>query len=115
MTWDETRRRQAVLREVERVADADPTGRLPWDSETAETYGEPARLLLALRHRWDVMVQCQLDPELGADVVARNGDRLRTDHPGLVRILRRYPSDRSGTENPLSLESIPEVHLVGTR
>lgn len=87
MTWEQAHRRYAALREIEALADADPSGALPWSGEYAEVFGDREHLLVALRHRWRTLVECQLDPELGLDVLQRTQARLAAAHPGLLRVL----------------------------
>lgn len=96
MTWEQAHRRYAALREIERLADADATGALPWTPAYAEVFGSRDLLLVALRHRWRTLVECQVDPELGAEVLQRTRVRLESEHAGLLRVLARADADAKG-------------------
>lgn len=59
MTWTETHRYYAALQEI--AAAVEDTGDLPWRAEYAEVFGGRDGLLLALRRRWRVMVEAQVE------------------------------------------------------
>lgn len=61
MTWSETKRRWRVLREIEDLFLADPAAELPWAEEYAELFGDREGLTKALRYRWQLARDAQLD------------------------------------------------------
>lgn len=89
MTYQETHQRYLALREISRTADRSPTGVLPWKDEYADLFGSRDGLIQALRHRWDLMVQAQLDPELDERVRDELAGRLQRRNRGLLAILRQ--------------------------
>jgi hypothetical protein len=77
----------AVVADVERTAD----GTLPWRPEFAEVFGDPAGLVLALRRRWQLMVQAQV--EVPYDPSGQPSAALRTlaeHNRGMLAVLRRH-------------------------
>lgn len=92
MTWAETNRRMDALREVETALTADPD-RVPWRPGYEELFGTPDGLVQALRYRWRLRLQAQLDPELDEDVLDATVARLRREMPRLVAdLLPEAPS-----------------------
>ena len=61
MTWSETKRRWHILREIEELFVADPAAALPWTEEYAELFGDRDGLVAALRYRWQLTRDAQLD------------------------------------------------------
>lgn len=64
MTWNETRRRQQVLREVRAIAEVRRDGVLPWSDDYADAFTGPNDLLRSLAYVWRVHVECQIDTNL---------------------------------------------------
>lgn len=94
MSWQQTHRYYAALREVEQELDRTIGGVLPWRAEYAEIFGDRHGLLLALWRRWEVMVQAKV--ERPYDPAGRATTRLRElagAHPGLVRAIRARADD----------------------
>lgn len=83
MTWAETHRRMAALDEAEGALAASPD-RVPWRPEYEALFGTPDGLAEALRYRWRLRLQAQLDPELSEDTLDETAARLRRDMPRLV-------------------------------
>ena len=67
MTWKQTHERFRLLNEAEAELRAGFGRRLPWSPEHAEAFGTPERLAQALRHRWRIRFQAQLDPALSPE------------------------------------------------
>jgi hypothetical protein len=61
MTWSETKRRWRVMREIEELFVADPMAELPWTEEYVELFGDRDHLVTALRYRWQLTRDAQLD------------------------------------------------------
>ena len=95
MTWHETRARWRILREIATASDHDPTGALPWNDEYAEVFGDRDSLVAALRYRWTVAQQAQLDMFLTEPVLEERLDDLRRRNAGVLRILDRYDAEKS--------------------
>lgn len=89
MTYQETHLRHLAIREIEAAANDDPTGELRWKDEYAVLFGDRTGLLKALRYRWDLMTQTQLDPDLDERVLDELARRLRERNRGLLAILNR--------------------------
>ncbi len=96
MTWSETKRRWTMMREIEDLFVADPTADLPWSEEHAALFGDRDHLVTALRYRWQLTRDAQLDsyaPESAWDEQhARVEQRTRT----LLRILDRAAARAQG-------------------
>ena len=67
MTWSQTHERYRLLNEAEAELRSGRAHRLPWSPAYAEAFGTPERLAQALRHRWRIRFQAQLDPALSQD------------------------------------------------
>jgi hypothetical protein len=77
MSWSETHRRLAALREIEAELDRRGDGRLPWSPEYASVFGDRCTLLLQLRYRWRLVAEAQ-------------GEAVAERHRGLLAVLRRH-------------------------
>lgn len=90
MTWTETHDRYHIVNDAVAAAAADPTAVLTWKPEYALLFGSPQGLLDALRHRWQLICEAQLD---GTETSAARDERyaeLRSQHAALVTILEHY-------------------------
>lgn len=87
MTWNETHRRWRALREIEEGL-ADGTGELPWTPEYADLFGDRDGLLAALRYRWELSRDAQLDSHLPEQVLEEQRRRLTERASGVLRLLR---------------------------
>jgi hypothetical protein len=86
MTWSETHRRWQAMREVEdRLATG--AAELPWNEEYAEIFGDRAGLLAALRYRWQLSRDTQLDSHLPEHVLDEQRRRLDHRARGVRRLL----------------------------
>lgn len=89
MTWSDTKRRWRIMREIEELFLADPEADLPWNDDCAELFVDRDHLVTALRYRWQLTRQAQLDPDspepAWEEQQARVDQRTRT----LLRILDR--------------------------
>lgn len=86
MTWNETHRRWRALREIEQTL-ADGRAELPWTEEYAELFGDRAGLLAALRYRWELARDTQLDTHLPEPVLEEQRRRLTRRARGVLRVL----------------------------
>lgn len=100
MTWAQTHRRQQALRETEAALKTSPD-RIPWRPGYEELFGTPGGLAEALRYRWRLQIQAQIDPELDDDVLDETVARLRREMPPLVADLL--------PEAPTAVEAIAAV------
>lgn len=94
MTWHETHLRWQALRDIEALADQDPTGTLPWNQEYAALFGTREQLLAALRYRWNLAREAQLDSHLDEDELEAARRDLSARQAGVLRILTRYVARR---------------------
>lgn len=83
MNWTQTHRRMDALSEAEAALKAIPD-QVPWRPEYEELFGTPEGLVEALRYRWRLRLQAQLDPGLGAAALAESAARLRQEMPSLI-------------------------------
>ena len=83
MTWAETHRRMDMLAEVE-AALAEHPERVPWRPGYETLFGTPDGLVDALRYRWRLRLQAQLDPELDDATLDETVARLRRAMPRLI-------------------------------
>lgn len=87
MTWHETHLRLQALREVEALANAVPDGSLPWNDRYDDIFGTRESLVAALRYRWRLTLQAQLDSQLPESYLDERRRELSTQHVGVLRIL----------------------------
>ena len=86
MSWTETHRRWQALQEIEALANAGAT-ELPWNDTYADIFGDRDALAAALRYRWNLARDTQLDTHLAEDVFAEQRDRLVQRNAGVLRLL----------------------------
>lgn len=86
MTWSETHRRWQAMRQIEEHLAAGAAD-LPWTEEYAEIFGDRTGLLTALRYRWQLSRETQLDTHLPEHVLDEQRRRLDHRSRGLVRLL----------------------------
>lgn len=87
MTWDETHRRWQALRTIEEQLGAAEVPELPWSAEYADLFGDRAGLLAALRYRWRLARDAQLDSHLPEHVLEEQQRRLTERARGVLRVL----------------------------
>ena len=87
MTWNETRRRQDVLREVKAIAAVRQDGELPWSDDYADAFTGPDDLLRDLAHTWWVHVEAQIDTNLTEAQMEERWDALYRAFPGVPQII----------------------------
>lgn len=87
MTWSETKRRWRLMREIEDLFVADPAAQLPWDEEHAELFGDRDGLVAALRYRWQLARDTQIDPHVPEAAYDEQRLRLERRTRTLLRIL----------------------------
>jgi hypothetical protein len=97
MTWNETRRRQDVLREVKAIAAVRQDGELPWSDDYADAFTGPDDLLRDLAHTWQVHVEAQIDTNLTEAEMEERWDALYRAFPGIPQIIdaHRVPGRRA--------------------
>lgn len=87
MTWEQTHRRWRAMRAIEEQLGDQVEPRLPWNDELAELFGDPAGLAAALRYRWQLTIDTQLDTHLPEWVLAEQRARLQQRGEGVRRAL----------------------------
>jgi len=91
MSWTETHKRWAALREVR--AEIERNGELPWSAELADIFGTPRKLVLALQYFWTLTLAARVDDatELdGAGVARLAAQRFTEQNTGLRHVLERH-------------------------
>jgi hypothetical protein len=102
MSWTETHRRWRALHDIDEHARRTGCDELPWNREHAEIFGDPETLVAALRYRWALAVQAQLDGDNpSADVEARRRELARR-YRGTLHILRRWDDEHDLDGSPRS-------------
>lgn len=94
MTWSETHRRWQVLRAVEEELARTGSTVLPWRAEYAELFGDRAGLLAALRYRWQLTVNAQLDTHLAERELEEQRRTLARRARGVLRVLQAEDARR---------------------
>ncbi len=89
MSWTETHRRWQALQEIEALANAGAET-LPWNTEYAEIFGDRDTLAAALRYRWNLTREAQLDTHLGEAVLEQQRTRLVKRSAGVLRLLAAH-------------------------
>lgn len=87
MTWNETHRRWRALRAIEEQLAASPSAELPWNEEHALIFGDRAGLVAALRYRWRLTVDAQLDTHLSEAALEDQRRLLERRARGVLRVL----------------------------
>ena len=87
MTWNETRRRQDVLREVKAIAAVRQDGVLPWSDDYVDAYASPDELLRDLQYYWRITVEAQIDTKLSPVALEERWDAIHRANPGVLPIL----------------------------
>jgi len=89
MSWNDTHRRWQALREIEALANAG-CEHLPWNSEYADIFGDPDTLADALRYRWRLNRDAQLDTHLSESVLEEQRARIDQRHASVLRLLANH-------------------------
>lgn len=99
MSWNQTHRRWAALREIDALANAGCT-ELPWNAEYAELFGDRDALAAALEYRWNLARTTQLDSHLSESALEEQRRRLTERHAGVLQMLANHARGTSavGTE-----------------
>lgn len=95
MSWTETHRRWAALREIAETAGRRADGELPWTKEYAEIFGDREQLLAMLRYRWEMTAQAQLDSHLAEEQLDERRQDLVERNAGVLRLLREYDREQA--------------------
>ena len=90
MSWTETHERHRIIREVVAAAERDSSGTLPWRNEYAALFGTPDGLVAALRQRWQLTCETQLEATMSDDEIQSRHRELLVEHAAVLRILDRY-------------------------
>lgn len=107
MTWSETHRRWQALQEIEALANAG-CEELPWNNEYAEIFGDRDHLAAALRYRWNLTRQAQLDTHLDEAVLEQQRTRLVERNAGVLRLLRRHETGVPAQRRPDEISAVTE-------
>ena len=102
MTWSETKRRWHIMREIEELFLADPEAALPWTEEYAELFGDREHLVTALRYRWQLTRQAQLDPDSPQPAWEEQQLRVEQRTRSLLRILDRAAGQEQGGQRAVA-------------
>lgn len=94
MTWSETHRRWQALRAIEEQLASSATAELPWNDEYALLFGDRAGLLAALRYRWQLTVNAQLDTHLPERELEEQRRKLARRSRGVRRVLEAEGAPR---------------------
>lgn len=89
MTWNETHRRWQTLRSIEEHLASSETADLEWREEYAELFGDRAGLVAALRYRWLLARNAQLDTHLPEGALEETRQVLARRARGVRRLLER--------------------------
>ncbi|MFL6061137.1 MAG: hypothetical protein ACJ72E_07900 [Marmoricola sp.] len=110
MSWTETHRRWQALQEIEALANAG-CEHLPWNTEYAEIFGDPGTLADALRYRWRLNRDAQLDTHLSEAVLEEQRTRIEQRHAGVLRLLQNWDAGEA-TYARFSCEDISEPETL---
>ena len=102
MTWSETKRRWRILREIEDLFVTDPAADLPWTEEYAELFGDRAGLVAALRYRWQLTRDAQLDTYSSEPAWDEQHRRVERRTRNLLAILDRAAARDQGGERAVA-------------
>lgn len=102
MTWSETKRRWHLMRDIEELFLEDPEAALPWNDELAELFGDRDHLATALRYRWQLTRQAQLDPDSPEPAWEEQQGRVEQRTRTLLRILDRAVARDQGGDRAVA-------------
>jgi len=102
MTWSETKRRWRVMREIEELFVADPEAQLPWTEEYAELFGDRDHLVTALRYRWQLTRDAQLDTHSPEPAWDEQHGRVEQRTRTMLRILDRAVARDQGGDRAVA-------------
>ncbi len=106
MSYTETRRRWQALQEIEALASAG-CEELPWNQDYAEIFGDADALVAALRYRWNLACDTQLDSHLSEAVLDEQRARLEARNAGVLRLLRQHAVPAAPRRERLTLAPPP--------
>ncbi|HWJ67880.1 MAG TPA: hypothetical protein VNT31_14490 [Nocardioides sp.] len=95
MTWSETHRRWQALRAIEEHLAESETAQLPWTEEYADLFGDRTGLVAALRYRWQLAVNAQLDTHLPEQALEEQRQLLARRARGVLRLLEAEDAGRA--------------------
>lgn len=87
MTWSQTHRRWQALRAIEEHLASSEAAELPWHDDYAELFGDRTGLVAALRYRWQLAMDAQLDTHLPEAALEEQRRLLARRARGVRRIL----------------------------
>lgn len=99
MTWTETHRRWQAMAEIEALVNASSTLELPWNDDYAAIFGDRDSLVAALRYRWNLARDAQMDLNVPEHVLEEQSRRIDARHANVLRVLDHY--DRYGAPAPV--------------
>lgn len=108
MSWTDTHRRWQALQEIEALANAG-CEHLPWNSEYADIFGDPDTLADALRYRWRLNRDAQLDTHLSESVLEEQRTRIDQRHASVLRLLANHDAGRGPAGSTYSRYSCEEI------
>jgi hypothetical protein len=104
MTWTETHRRWAALRDVQAEINRRHDGELPWSDALAEIFGTRHQLALALQYAWTLTLTARVDNavELDGAGAARLAAQRHAGRTAAVRrVLERHFATLPGVEHDI--------------
>jgi len=102
MTWSETKQRWRLMREIEGLLVADPMADLPWTEEHAELFGDRDHLVTALRYRWQLTRDAQLDTYSSEPAWDEQHGRVERRTRELLSILDRLAARDQGGDRAVA-------------
>lgn len=112
MTWSETHRRWQAMRTIEDQVSATSTPELPWNDELALLFGDRTGLVAALRYRWQLSLDAQLDTHLPEPVLEEVRRRLELRSRAVRRLLDTAPRAEEGVARVDQATELPQIHQV---
>jgi hypothetical protein len=102
MTWSETKRRWRMMREIEELFVVDPSAQLPWTEEHVELFGDRDGLVAALRYRWQLARDAQLDSHVPEAALDEQRIRMERRTRTMLRILDTVASGDQGGDRAVA-------------
>ncbi|WP_408897596.1 hypothetical protein ACJ5H2_00475 [Nocardioides sp. R1-1] len=102
MTWTETHRRWQAMRAVEEQLRTADRPELPWNDELALIFGDPDGLRAALRYRWRLTLDAQLDTHLPEKALEEQRRLLADRARGVLKVLDNTTGDELGTTHAVA-------------
>jgi hypothetical protein len=104
MTWTQTQKRWAALRDVQVEINRRHDGELPWSAELADIFGTRHHLALALQYAWTLTLTARVDNAVeldGAGAARLAAQRYGEQNAAVRHVLEQHFATLPGVERDI--------------